>query len=85
MAVPAYCATALAATAPATTVVAGSRTTATAAAAAVDAAIRVPRQPVDQVLLLPALRQCRLRAELLQLRDGLRENKNTGRSESATR
>ena len=86
MAVPAHCATALATAAPTTTVVAGSRTTAAAAtAAAAAAANRVTRQPVDQVLLLPALRQCRLRAELLQLRDGLRENTNTGRSESATR
>ena len=81
MAVPAHCATALATAAPTTTVVAGSRTTAATTAAA----NRVPRQPVDQVLLLPALRQCRLRAELLQLRDGLRADKNTGRSESATR
>ena len=89
MAVPAYCANALATAAAAAIVVAGTSTsTSTSAAgagAAVDAATGVPRQPVDQVLLLPALRQCRLRAELLQLRDGLRENKNTGRSESATR
>ena len=81
MTVPAHCATALAAAAPAATVAAGSRTAAAAAATAVN---RVLRQPVDQLLLLPAFRQCRLRAELLQLRDGLRENKNTGRSESAT-
>ena len=82
MAVPSHCATALATATPATTIVAGSRTI---AAATVDAAIRVPRQPVDQVLLLPALRQCRLRAELLQLRDGLRADRNTRRRESATR
>jgi hypothetical protein len=82
MAVPAHCATALATAAPATTVVAGSHTI---AAAAATAANRVPQQPLDQVLLLPALRQCRLRAELLQLRDGLRADRNTGRSESATR
>ena len=84
MAVPAHCATALATAAPATTVVAGSGTTAAATAAAATAN-RVPRQPLDQVLLLPALRQCRLRAELLQLRDGLRADRNTGRSESAAR
>ena len=82
MAVPAHCATALATATPADAVVVDSRTI---AAAAVDAAIRVPRQPLDQLLLLPALRQCRLRAELLQLRDGLRADRNTGRSESATR
>jgi hypothetical protein len=73
MAVPAYCANALATAAAATIVVAGTSTA--GAGAAVDAATGVPRQPVDQVLRLPALRQCRLRAELLQLRDGLRAKK----------
>jgi hypothetical protein len=72
MAVPAHSATALAAAAPAAIIAAGSRTI---AAAAVDAATGAPRQPIDQVLLLPALRQCRLRAELLQLRDGLRADR----------
>jgi hypothetical protein len=80
MAVPAHSATALATAAPAAILITGTSTSASAAGAAVDAATGVPRQPVDQVLLLPAFRQCRLRAELLQLRDSLRENKNTGRS-----
>jgi hypothetical protein len=67
--------------APGTSASAATTTTATttsaaaahaAAAAAADVTPGVPRQPVDQLLLLLALRQSRLRAEILQARDGLR-------------
>jgi hypothetical protein len=71
MAVPAHCTAAVRIAAAAAAAIITSAA-ATSAAATVDVAPRVPRQPVDQLLLLPALRQSRLRAELLQVRDGLR-------------
>jgi hypothetical protein len=50
-------------------------TTSASAAPAAEAATAVMhQQPVDQILLLPGLRQFKLRAELLQLRDGLQPN-----------
>ena len=69
MAVPAHCTAAVGIAAAAAAAIITSAATASAAAA-VDVAPRTPRQPVDQLLLLPALRQSRLRAELLQIRDG---------------
>jgi hypothetical protein len=42
------------------------------ASVSADVTTGVPYQPVDQLLLLPSFRQSRFRAELLQLRDGLR-------------
>ena len=66
---PHFTAAALGVAAAAAIVVAG---TSASAAPAVEAATWVLRQPVDQILLLPGLRQSRLRAELLQIRDGLR-------------
>ena len=42
------------------------------AAPAVEAATEMLRQTVDQILLLPGLRQVKLGAQLLQLGDGLR-------------
>jgi hypothetical protein len=49
----------------------------TSASSAVEAAIGVLLQPVDQIMLLPGLRQFKSRAELLQLRDGLHARTNT--------
>jgi hypothetical protein len=49
-------------------------TTSASAAPAAEAATGVLHQPVDQILLLPGLRQFKLRAEPLQLRDGLQPN-----------
>ena len=76
MAVPAHCTAALGiGAAAATFIITKSATTSAAAAyaaSAVDVASRAPRQPVDQLLLLPGLRKSRLHAEDLQLRDGLR-------------
>jgi hypothetical protein len=68
--VPAYLSTAArTSTAPTLVTVAGAPP---APAPAVHAHAAVLRQLVDEVLLLPGLRQSRVRAQLLQLRDGLR-------------
>jgi hypothetical protein len=70
VAVPALCTAALGVTAAtAIVVVAGARAR---AAPAVEAAAEMPRQTVDQILLLPGLRQLESGAQLLQLGDGLR-------------
>jgi hypothetical protein len=73
MVVPAHCTASfgLATAAIAVTCASAGPTT-----SAVDAASTVPLQPVDQLLLLPGLPHSRLRAELLQLRDGLRAGKH---------
>jgi hypothetical protein len=77
MAVPAHSTPALGLAAAAIVAVGASAGSTTAA---VDAASVVPLQPVDQLLLLPGLPHSRLRAELLQLRDGLRAgNHKVGR------
>jgi hypothetical protein len=47
-------------------------TTSASAAPAAEAATGVLHQPVDQILLLPGLRQLKSGAQLLQLGDGLR-------------
>jgi hypothetical protein len=68
--VPALCAAALGVSSAAAIVAAaGARIS---AAPAVEAAIEMPRQTVDQILLLPGLRQPKSGAQLLQLGDGLR-------------
>jgi hypothetical protein len=83
VAVPAHCtagigttaataAAAAAAATAATIVVAGASASAAAVTADAADATGVPLQPVDQLLFLPGLRQSRLRAEHLQVRDGLR-------------
>ncbi len=69
MTVPALCTAALGVAAAAAIVVAAD--TGASAAPTAEAATEMPRQTVDQVLLLPGLRQSHLRAQLLQLRDGL--------------
>jgi hypothetical protein len=72
MAVPAHCT-------PAIELAAAANAVACASAGSIfagGAASAVPLQPVDQVLLLPGLPHSRLRAELLQLRDGLRAGKH---------
>jgi hypothetical protein len=70
VAVPALCTAARGvATAAAIVAAAGARAS---AAPAVEDATEVPRQTVDQVLLLPGLRQQKSGTQLLQLGDGLR-------------
>jgi hypothetical protein len=56
--------------------------TSPSAAPAVEATTGVLRQPVDQILLLPGLRQFESRAEFLQLRDGLRARGQTTSDEA---
>jgi hypothetical protein len=73
MAVPAHCTTALGLAAAAAAV---ARTSA-GSTSATGTASAVLLQPVDQLLLLPGLPHSRVRAELLQLRDGLRAGKHT--------
>ena len=73
MAVPAHCTAALGLAAAAAIVAAGAIA---GSASAGRAASAVPLQSVDQLLLLPGLPHSRLRAELLQLRDGLRAGKH---------
>ena len=69
MAILAYCSTAArTTTAPDVAAIAAARPS---PAPAVHAHAAVLRQLVDEVLLLPGLRQSLLRAQLLQLRDGL--------------
>jgi hypothetical protein len=75
--VPALCSAALGVAAAATIVVAGTRAS---AAPAVEAATEMPRQPVDQILLLPDLRPLKSGAQLLQLGDGLRARGQTNQT-----
>jgi hypothetical protein len=70
MTVPALCTAALGVAATAALAVAAD--TGASAAPAVEAATEMPRQTVDQILLLPGLRQLKSGAQLLQLGDGLR-------------
>jgi hypothetical protein len=70
VAVPPLCTAALRVTTIAAIVVAAG--TGTSAAPAVEAAAEMPRQTVDQILLLPGLRKLKSGAQLLQLGDGLR-------------
>jgi hypothetical protein len=78
VAVPALCTAALgvaaAAAAAAIAVTAGASTSAVPAA---EACAEMPRQTVDQILLLPSLRQLKSGAQLLQLGDGLRARGQT--------
>jgi hypothetical protein len=69
VAVPALCTAALGVTATTALVVAAD--TGTSTAPAIAAATEMPRQTVDQILLLPGLRQLKSGAQLLQLGDGL--------------
>jgi hypothetical protein len=66
--VPALCTAALGIAAAAIVVAAG---TGASAAPAVEAATEMPHQTVDQILLLPGLRQLKSGAQFLQLGDGL--------------
>ena len=68
MTVPALCTAALGVAAAALVVAAD---TSASAAPATGAATEMPRQTVDQILLLPGLRQLKSGAQLLQLGDGL--------------
>ena len=68
--VPPLCTAALGVAAAAAIVVAaGARAS---AAPAAEPATEMPRQTVDQILLLPGLRQVKSGTQLLQLGDGLR-------------
>jgi hypothetical protein len=69
VAVPPLCTAALGVTAAAAIVVAAD--TRASAASAAEAATEMPHQTVDQILLLPGLRQLISGAQLLQLGDGL--------------
>ena len=74
--VPPLCTAALGVAAAAAIVVAaGARAS---AAPAAEAAAEMPRQTVDQILLLPGLRQLISAAQLLQLGDGLRARGERG-------
>jgi hypothetical protein len=75
VAVPPHCAAALGVATAAATVVATC--TSPSAAPAVEAAVGVPCQPVDQILLRPGLRQFQSGAEILQVGDGLRARGQT--------
>ena len=75
--VPPLCTSALGVTATAIVVAADTRAS---AAPAVEAAAEMPRQTVDQILLLPGLRQLKSGAQLLQLGDGLRARGQTNQS-----
>jgi len=69
VAVPPLCTAAIGITATIALVVAAG--TSASAAPATEAATEMPRQTVDQILLLPGLRQLKSGAQLLQLGDGL--------------
>jgi hypothetical protein len=75
VAVPALCIADLGVTATAAIVVAAD--TRTSAAPAAETAAEMPRQTVNQILLLPGLRQLKSCAQLLQLGDGLRARGQT--------
>jgi hypothetical protein len=70
VAVPPLCTAALGVTATTAIVVAAD--TSASAAPAAEAAAEMPRQTVDQILLLPGLGHLKSGAQLLQLGDGLR-------------
>jgi hypothetical protein len=70
VAVPPLCTATLGVTATTTIVVVAD--TCASAAPAVEAVAEMPRQTVDQILLLPGLRHLKSGAQLLQLGDGLR-------------
>ena len=70
VAVPPLCTATLGVTAAAAIVVAAD--TCASAAPAAEPATEMPRQTVDQILLLPGLRQMISGAQLLQLGDSLR-------------
>jgi hypothetical protein len=76
--VPALCTAALGVTATAAIVVAAD--TRVSAAPATEAAAEMPRQTVNQILLLPGLRQLKAGAQLLQLGDGLRARGQTNQT-----
>jgi hypothetical protein len=76
--VPALC-TATLGFANATAIVVAADTCASAAPAT-EAATEMPRQTVDQILLLPGLRQLISGAQLLQLGDGLRARGQTNQT-----
>jgi hypothetical protein len=76
--VPALCTAALRVTATAAIVVAAG--TRASAAPATEAAAEMPRQTVDQILLLPGLLQLKSGAQLLQLGDGLRARGQTNQT-----
>jgi hypothetical protein len=78
VAVPALCTAALGVTAAAALVVAAD--TSASAAPADGAAAEMPRQTVDQILVLPGLRQLKPGAQLLQLGDGLRARGQTNQT-----
>jgi hypothetical protein len=75
--VPALFTAALGVTAAAAVIAAG---TSASAAPAIEAATEMPRQTVDQILLLPGLRQLISGAQLLQLGDGLRARGQTNQT-----
>jgi hypothetical protein len=77
--VPALCTAALGVTAAAALVVAAD--TGASAATAIEAATEMPHQTVDQILLLPGLRQLKSGAQLLQLGDGLRARGPTNQTQ----
>jgi hypothetical protein len=79
VAVPVLCTAAALGVAATAAIVVAAGTSASAAAAA-GAAAQMPRQTVDQILLLPGLRQLISGAQLLQLGDGLRARGQTRRS-----
>jgi hypothetical protein len=74
VAVPPLCAAALRVT---TTAIVVTVITSASAAPAVEDATEMPRQTVDQILLLPGLRQLESDAQLLQLGCGLRARGQT--------
>jgi hypothetical protein len=55
--------------------------TSASAAPAIEAATELPRQTVDQILLLPGLRQLKSGAQLLQLGYGLRARGPTNQTQ----
>ena len=75
VAVPPLCTATLGVTATTALVVAAD--TSASAALAVEAVAEMPRQTVDQILLLPGLRQMKSGAQLLQLGHGLRARGQT--------
>jgi hypothetical protein len=71
--VPPHCTAALGVAAAAAIAIAAAAGTSASAAPAAGAATEMPRQTVDQILLLPpGLRQLKSGAQLLQLGNGLR-------------
>jgi hypothetical protein len=72
VAVPVLCTAALGVTATTAIAIVVTAGTSASDAPAADAAAEMPRQTVDQILLLPGLRQLKSGAQLLQLGDGLR-------------